>query len=112
MAFSSEDIIHNFLRSDLPQLTPSTIVDPQVISAELEEIRKTAFAFDFEGNRSGINAFAVPLFDRDGLPVAAIVAAGSANIVTWQEKTLFVKALQASATKICSLLINGTVTSL
>lgn len=111
LAFSNEDFIRNILQPGLPQVTPTTIVNAQVLWEELEEIRSSSFAFDAEGNWTGINAFAVPVFDRDEVPVAAIVAAGAANIITWQEKKVFVEKLKATAAKICSLLNNGEVTS-
>ena len=106
LAYSSQVFIDEVLHSDLPQLTPKTNVDCNALANDLKKIRKSSFAFDGEGNNPGINAFAVPVFDSDGLPVAAVVTAGPSNTVTWKERSLLVEKLQRTAEKICSLHTN------
>ena len=107
MAFSSENFINVVLNSDLPSLTSKTVIEPGALEKELEEIRKRRFSFDDEGNNQGIRAFAVPVFDKEGIPVAAVLSAGPSNQVTWEQRKDFVKGLQDAAGKICQQLNGG-----
>lgn len=104
LAFSAEDRLQTVLSRDLPRLTANTITEPTEIQRELEKIRTAGFAFDNEENNEGICAFAVPLVDAEGLPVAAIVAAGPSHGVTWEKRTVFLKELRWAAEKISRML--------
>lgn len=104
LAFSSDDFINVVLASKLPGLTANTITETATFRRELEKTRTLGFAFENEENSEGISAFAVPVFGKEGLPVAAIVTAGISNKVTWEQRHYFVSELQNTAAKICCLL--------
>ena len=106
LAFSSEEFIDDILSSELQSFTPKTITDPQELGKELDAVRSGGFAFDDEGNNPGIRAFAVPVFDKENAPVAAIVTAGPANQMVWDQRKYFVKGLRAAGEKI-SQQLNG-----
>ena len=97
LAFSSQNLINDILSSKLKEFTPKTITDPLELGKELETVRRSRFAFDDEGNNPGISAFAVPVFDKDGAPAAAIVTAGPSNQVIWEKRNFFVRGLQDAA---------------
>jgi IclR family KDG regulon transcriptional repressor len=105
LAFSDKEFIERILQSNLPSLTPRTIVEPSTLEKELAKIRKNHFSFDEEGNNAGISAFAVPILNNEKIVVAAILTAGPSNHVTWKKRRIFVEKLQSTASKICSLLI-------
>jgi IclR family KDG regulon transcriptional repressor len=107
LAFSSENFINVVLNSNLPTLTSKTVIEPGALEKELVEIRKRGFSFDDEGNNQGIRAFAVPVFDKEGIAVAAVLSAGPSNQVTWEQRKDFVKGLQDAAGKICQQLNGG-----
>jgi len=102
LAFSSQEVIAEILQNKLVQLTPKTVTDPEIFKTELEDIRLNKFAFDAEGNNRGIHGFAVPVLERDGTPIAAVVAAGASNLVTWQKRGIIVEKLAAAALAIQS----------
>lgn len=60
----------------LPAITPSTIVDPQVLDLHLAQTRERGYALEDEENTSGKRGVAVPVLDVRGLPVAALALAG------------------------------------
>jgi len=59
-------------RGPLARLTANTITDPQLLSRELEAVRRRGYALDDEESFQGIRCLAAPLRDRDGRVVAAI----------------------------------------
>ena len=109
LAFSSRDFIDEIIKGDLPQLTPKTIIDPDIIRSELDQIKKRGYAFDNEGNNTGINAFAVAILDVSGMPVAAVVCAGTHDSVTLSEKKTYLEPLKHTAGVISSDLLNISV---
>ena len=97
LAFSSQEMINSVLESELQSFTPKTITDAKQLERELEATRESGFAFDDEGNNPGISAFGVPVFDKDGIPVAAIVTAGPSHQMVWEQRDFFVKGLEEAA---------------
>lgn len=59
----------------LPALTPRSITDPAVLSAELIRIRHEGIAVEREESRLGMTCVAAPVFGRNGQPVAALSVA-------------------------------------
>jgi DNA-binding IclR family transcriptional regulator len=53
-------------------LTPKTITDSKNFLEELERTRKLGYAIDEEENEMGGRCLAAPIFNNDGIPVAAI----------------------------------------
>ncbi|MGI9537331.1 MAG: IclR family transcriptional regulator [Desulfocapsaceae bacterium] len=109
LAFSSKEFIEDILSSELQSFTPKTITDPAQLGKELDTVRRTAFAFDNEGNNPGISAFAVPVLDQDGTPVAAIVTAGPSNQMVWNQRKIYLKGLQDAAGKVRQQLLGDSM---
>jgi len=75
LAFASDQIReaywqrnHNTMR----QLTENTILEKGAFFQELERVRERGFAIDDEENEAGISCVAIPVFNKDGMPIYAI----------------------------------------
>jgi len=71
-AFKSVEERARLLARPLPQLTPSTVTDPEVLAAELDRIERDGVAYDDEGLHAGLCAVGAPVRDQLGEVVAAI----------------------------------------
>ena len=60
-------------RGRLVGFTPSTIVDPRALEAEIERVRAAGYAEAVEEREAGLSAVAAPIWDATGA-LAAIVA--------------------------------------
>ncbi|MCK8782294.1 SMP-30/gluconolactonase/LRE family protein [Rhizobium sp. NTR19] len=63
-------------RLTLDQHTPSTIVEPSQLAAEVTLTQARGYAVSYEEHLKGVNSVAAPLPGRDGTPLGAIVALG------------------------------------
>lgn len=79
LAFSSRRISDRILNGKLGRLTPNTITDPAQLKRQFQIIRKDGIAFDKEEHDLGTSAVAVPIFNIERKPVAALVVAGPAQ---------------------------------
>lgn len=61
----------------LPALTDRTIVDPEPLAGELEEIRERGYAVDRKEVSSDLACVAAPVFGREGKVVAALSVTGA-----------------------------------
>ncbi len=100
LAFSSPQTREKLMGKNLDRFTPNTIVQIEKIRKQLQEIRKKGFAVDNEEVNLGINAVGVPIFDLEKKPVAAVVAAGLSQAVTWNGASPIVPLLKEAAAKI------------
>lgn len=69
----------------LEQRTPTTLVTPEALAAELEQCRRQGFALDLGENEQGVNCAAVPLFLGGKKPAAAISLSAPANRMPEEE---------------------------
>jgi IclR family transcriptional regulator, acetate operon repressor len=77
LAFLSGDEQEAYLRDrELAALTGTTIVDADVLRAELAAIRERGYAISLEERQAGAASIAAPILDRDGRPLAAISVCG------------------------------------
>lgn len=104
LAFSSAEVVDTFLEGDLPKLTNNTITNKKEIKRQLEEIRRTGLAFDFGEIENGIDAISAPVFNREGIPVAAIVIAVPTHRGATLTETKEQKLLKKAAKEISSVL--------
>jgi DNA-binding IclR family transcriptional regulator len=54
------------------QLTENTILDKDAFFQELEQVKERGFAIDDEENEAGISCVAIPVFNKDAMPIYAI----------------------------------------
>nr|BBH92145.1 IclR family transcriptional regulator [Thermogemmatispora argillosa] len=59
-------------KQGLPALTPNTITDPQVLRAELEQVRRQGYAYDREEAVLELCCVAAPIRDHSGEVIAAM----------------------------------------
>lgn len=72
--------IYKQLRFD--QYTDNTTLDAEALESELDEIQKSHVAYNHGEYHEGINAMAVPVFNRFGNPIGSIAAVGTAARLT------------------------------
>jgi acetyl-CoA synthetase len=72
LALSRPEALHRYFGAGLRRFTPETITDPDVLRAELREIRRTGFAVDCEEFDADFCCIAAPVFDARGRFLAAI----------------------------------------
>lgn len=78
LAFLPEDERERFFaeHADLPALTERTVIDPDALRAELEEIRTRGYASSLGERQQGAASVAAPILDRGGAPAAVISVCG------------------------------------
>lgn len=102
---------HGFVRSlldknpSIESLTPYTITDLNILTKQLREVRLNGFSFDKEEIDIGINAFGVPIFNHDNVPVAALAVIGPTHRVNLDRTDEIVGPAMEAAKKISSLLL-------
>jgi IclR family pca regulon transcriptional regulator len=106
LAFSEPEVRERFLaRAPLQRHTTSTIVDRELLDAELLRIRAHGYAIVDQELEVGLRSLAVPVIGLDGRVVAAInvgVQAGRADRRTLQRE--FLPVLQQAAAEIATAL--------
>lgn len=83
-------------RRGLPARTGNTITDLARFRSELATIRAQGVAFDHEEAEEGLKCVAAPIFDHQGLVVAALSLAGPAYRID-AKRTQLVAAVRAAA---------------
>ncbi len=76
LAFSAPEALDGVLARGLAPRTPYTIVLPRLLREQLDEIRRTAVAYDREELTIGMTCVAAPVLGADGLAVAALSVSG------------------------------------
>jgi DNA-binding IclR family transcriptional regulator len=76
LAHAPPEVFDEVVRSGLPRHTPRTITAPGILARQLEQVRLTGLAFEFEESRTGLVCVGAPIFDLDGEAVAAVSVAG------------------------------------
>jgi IclR family KDG regulon transcriptional repressor len=82
LAFQPPEMLDRLLGNTLPERTPNTIVDSQVLRQELATIRARGYAFDDEESELGLRSIAAPVRDHSGNVIAATSVAGPAQRLT------------------------------
>lgn len=75
LAFASDRIREAYWQRNnniMRQLTENTILDKGAFFKELERVKERGYAIDDEENEAGISCVAIPVFNKDGMPIYAI----------------------------------------
>ncbi len=104
LAFSDAGFKERIMSDKMARRTPNTIIKTEHLERELEIILKQGFAFDREENNTGIQAYGVPVFNREAKAAAAVIVAGSSQIVTWERRSELIPRLSKTARLISSQL--------
>jgi DNA-binding IclR family transcriptional regulator len=78
LAWMDEEGRDRLLAAPLARLTDSTIVDPNLLRTQLQEVRARGYAQTLEELEEGLNAVAAPVRQADGQVVAALSVSGPA----------------------------------
>ena len=76
LAHPPAEVIDEMLGEELPQHTPATITDRDVLAAELVAVRVDGYATTNEELERGLNAIGAPIFGPDGTVVATLSVSG------------------------------------
>lgn len=86
LAFMDQDRLNRVLASaDLQTFTERTIVDSNVLRADLEDTRARGFSIDDEEKNMGMRCIAAPVFDLNGEAVAGLSVSGPTSRVSLEE---------------------------
>jgi IclR family transcriptional regulator, KDG regulon repressor len=97
LAFSSPEVRNRLMDQEFKKLTPNTIIDPDLLMKQFEEIRKKGYGTDIGEHDLDINAIAAPVLNIEERPVASIVMAGFSNNIDTNENSEMVKAVKETA---------------
>jgi len=105
LAFGSPEIRKKILTSELKKVTQFTTTDSSVLNKKLQKIRRDGFfCFSSKENNVTVNSFAVPVFDHENVAIAAIVIAGSTQVVLKNQRTIYIPVLKERAAQISAVL--------
>ncbi len=105
LAFADNDTIHESLYSKpLERLTPSTIIEPLAIEAELEKIRDTYIALDDRENQEHVRCIASPIFDARGHVDAAVSISAPASRIDFEKSGELQEQVRSTAKAISATL--------
>jgi IclR family acetate operon transcriptional repressor len=84
LAFLPEVEQEEYLALPLERRTPNTIVDAQMLRAELSRIRANGYAVDDVENELGVCCIGAPIFDHDGKLVGSLSLSGPTIRMSWE----------------------------
>jgi IclR family transcriptional regulator, acetate operon repressor len=95
MAAMPDDELERILNGSgfVPQ-TEKTLVEPDELRAEIEQIRQRGYGFDDEESNLGIFCIAAPIVDHEGKVIAALSISGSKAEFTAEETPTYVEAVR------------------
>jgi DNA-binding IclR family transcriptional regulator len=80
LSLLSPNAVARYVARGLTAFTPQTIISPQQLAAELEQVRHDGYAVDREEFDENFCCLAAPIFDAGGRFVAALGASMTANV--------------------------------
>lgn len=93
--------LDNFLdEGDLVALTPFTIVDKQVLRAQIAQVRSQGFGIDDREIDANLRCVAVPIRDRTGKIIAAMSGSGRSEALDLKRQNALRMALDAATRSI------------
>lgn len=105
LAMSEPAMLKSYLNAtDLTPLSADTVSDPDVLSQELEIIRRQGFATNYGERETGLSAIAVPVKTAAGHMVAGISIFGPSARLTADRLASLLPLLQSTADKIRQVL--------
>ncbi len=99
-AFMPQAAVEGLLRQKMHRFTPNTITNPDKIKKHFQQIRKQGYALDNEEIEEGFKAIAVPVFNFEGQPVAAVGVVGISQGAALRNDSFIIPLLKETADKI------------
>lgn len=84
LAFLPEAEQEEYLAGPLERRTQNTIVNPEMLRAELRRIRANGYAVDDVENEVGVRCIGAPILDHDGQLVGSLSLAGPTIRMNWE----------------------------
>ena len=109
MAFLGEEEIERLLSASLKQYTSKTVTDPNQLRQTLSTIRKERVSFDFEELEYGLICVAVPLFNRQGMPIGAISVSGPSMRMNEETRDVIAERLKQVSKEICQVVARAGI---
>ena len=81
LAHAPHETVQQVLNAGLTRLTPRTVVLPGMFLRQLATVAEQGYAVNDEETHTGVVSVAAPVFDADGVAVAAISVTGKAGRV-------------------------------
>lgn len=103
LAAKSPEYVQSYAEGELKQYTAHTIIDPQALIAEVEEIRARGYAVSVEERHTGVLAVGAAIINAQGEPVAALSVAAPTMRVTEGTVELLADSICAAARQISHL---------
>jgi DNA-binding IclR family transcriptional regulator len=101
LAYAPEQKIERLLAGKpLPKYTDNTITSREKYLEELDLVKRSGYARDFEEYIQGVNAICVPVFDNWNTVIAALWMVGFTNSFTREKANLAVQAAMKAATEL------------
>ncbi|WP_413730318.1 IclR family transcriptional regulator [Sodalis sp. RH22] len=79
LAWQSAGLIHKIISDSLPERTPHTITDGDLLLAELRLIHERGCAYDLQENELGVHCVGAPIRGANGQVFAALSVSGPAE---------------------------------
>lgn len=80
-----EKKMDEIIKLGLPERTPNTHTDPEILKAHLEQVRSQGYAFNNMEYEDGVRSIGAPIFDYTQLVIGAISLAGPANRIPLED---------------------------
>jgi len=111
LAFAEPEQVDKILSRKLERYTPQTLIDPDLIRKEFEEIRSKGYATSREEFEVGITAVAAPVFNRKGKVEAVMAMPGPSYRIPDERMIVLGEAVCAAARTLTARLrgISGVV---
>lgn len=103
LAAKPPEYMHSYVKGELKQYTAHTIIDPEALIAEVEQIRARGYAISNEERHTGVLAVGAAITNAQGEPVAALSVAAPTMRVTEGTVDLLADSIRAAATQISHL---------
>jgi len=110
---SEKDFEHYLRRTELRQLTPFTVIDPERLRRLVKQARDDGFAVNDQEMEVGLRSIAVPIKGVGGITVAALnISASAARISNVEMQSSLLSALRATASQISDQLVHSGIGSM
>jgi len=95
LAHCAPDLLDDLIEAGLERRAPRTITAPGLLRRQLERVRETGVAYEYEESAVGIVCVAAPVLDPMDMPVAAVSVTGPVTSFKPEAHAVSVKAAAA-----------------
>jgi DNA-binding IclR family transcriptional regulator len=97
LAYLPEEQLHDIFSRAMVAFTEKTVISPDELRRQLDEIRRQGYAVDYEEFEHGVCAIAAPIFNRSGKVIAAIGGPSPMSRMTSDRITQMAEAFKEAA---------------